>query len=97
MLLNGKGRSLLIFFCQRVADVTAMREIKAAIIPVNGNEVPISKPITKLAPIKPKKTPSHLLKVIFSFNKGPANAFVKTGCRVTINAAIPVGNPIEIE
>ena len=53
MLLNGKGRSLLIF-CQRVADVTAIREIKAAIIPANGNEVPISKPITKLAPINLK-------------------------------------------
>ena len=58
---------------------------------------PISKPITKLAPINPKKTPNHFFQVIFSFKMGPANAFVKTGCKVTINAAIPVGRPIEIE
>ena len=35
--------------------------------------------------------------IIFSFKIGPAKAFVSTGCRVTIKAAIPVGKPIEIE
>ena len=63
----------------------------------NGNVLPMSKPITKVAPINPRKTPIHLFNVIFSFNIGPANAFVSTGWSVTIKAAIPVGRPIEIE
>ena len=97
ILLTDKGKLLLIFFCQRVAEVTAIKEIKTAIIPRNGNELPISKPITKVAPVNPSNTPIHLFNVIFSFNIGPANAFVSTGCSVTIKAAIPVGRPIEIE
>ena len=97
MLLTDKGKLLLIFFCQRVAVVTAIKEIITATIPYNGRVLPISKPITKVAPTNPKKTPIHLFNVIFSFNTGPARAFVSTGCSVTIKAAIPVGRPIEIE
>ena len=33
----------------------------------------------------------------FSFKSGPARALVSIGCKVTINAAIPVGKPFEIE
>ena len=97
ILLVDKGRLLLIFFCQSVAEVTEIKDIKAASTPAAGNVFPISKPITKLAPINPKKTPNHFFQVIFSFKMGPAKAFVRTGCKVTINAAIPVGSPIEIE
>ena len=97
ILLTGRDKFVLIFFCQRVAAVTANREINADIIPIVGSVFPISKPITRLAPTKPKITPNHLFNVIFSFNKGPASALVKTGWSVTIKAAIPVGSPIEIE
>ena len=65
ILLVDKGRLLLIFFCQRVADVTDIKDINAATTPAVGNVFPISKPITKLAPTNPKKTPSHFLQVIF--------------------------------
>ena len=44
-----------------------------------GSVFDISKPITKAAPTNPKKTPSHLFHVIFSFKIGPAKAFVNTG------------------
>ena len=97
MLLTDKGKLLLIFFCQSVAQVTAIKEIITAIIPSNGKDLPISKPITKVAPTNPNKTPTHFFHVIFSFKIGPAKAFVRTGCSVTIKAAIPVGKPIEIE
>ena len=88
---------LRIFFCHNVPEVTAIKEIITAITPCNGNDLPISKPITKTAPINPNKTPSHLFHVTFSFKIGPAKALVNTGWSVTIKAAIPVGRPIEIE
>ena len=97
ILLTDKGKLLLIFFCQIVAQVTAIKEIITATTPKVGKDLPISKPITKAAPTNPKKTPSHLFHVIFSFKIGPAKAFVNTGWSVTIKAAIPVGRPIEIE
>ena len=97
MLLTGKGRFILIFFCQRVAAVTDNREKKVAIIPITGRLEPTSNPKTNTAPKKPNKTPIHCLQVTFSFNIGPANIFVKIGCRVTIKAAIPAGKPFEIE
>ena len=78
-------------------QVTAIKDIITAITPSNGNDSPISKPITKAAPRNPNKTPSHFFNVIFSFKIGPAKAFVRTGCSVTIKAAILVGRPIEIE
>ena len=97
MLLTGKGRFTLIFFCQRVAADTDNRETKAATTPIVGRFDPISKPKTNTAPKKPNKTPIHCFQVTFSFNIGPAKMFVKIGCRVTIKAAIPVGKPFEIE
>ena len=48
-------------------------------------------------PINPRITPIHCLKVTFSPKNFPAKALVKIGCKVTINAAIPVGIPIETE
>ena len=97
ILLTDKGKLLLIFFCHSVAEVTATKEIITATTPKVGNDYPMSKPITKAAPINPNKTPSHLFNVTFSFKTGPAKAFVSTGWSVTIKAAIPVGRPIEIE
>ena len=88
---------MLFFFCHKVAAVTDIKEINAAITAPVGRFDPISKPKTKIAPKKPKKTPAHCLHVIFSFNNGPAKALVSIGCNVTINAAIPVGNPFETE
>ena len=41
ILLTDKGKLLLIFFCQSVAEVTAIKEINTAIIPPNGNDLPI--------------------------------------------------------
>ena len=48
---------------------------------LSGSEIsdPISKPKTKVAPIKPNKTPSHCLVVTFSFKIGPLKAFVSMG------------------
>ena len=66
-------------FEQSVAEVTAIKEIITATTPIAGNDLPMSKPITKAAPTNPKKTPSHLFHVIFSFKIGPAKAFVNTG------------------
>ena len=56
-----------------------IKEIITATTPKVGNDFPISKPITKAAPINPNKTPSHLFNVTFSFKTGPAKAFVSTG------------------
>ena len=97
MLLTESGRLLLNFFCHIVELVIAIRATMVAIKPSKGILEPISKPNTNVAPIKPKKTPIHCFKDTFSFNIGPLKAFVRIGCRVTINAAIPVGIPIEIE
>ena len=80
--------------------VEAVIEINAIIVainPSNGIFVPKSNPKTSVAPKNPSKTPIHCLKVTFSFNIGPLRIFVKIGWRVTINAAILVGIPIEIE
>ena len=65
--------------------------------PINGIFVPTSRPRTKDAPINPSKTPNHCFEETFSPKIGPLSAFVRTGCNVTIKAAIPVGIPIEIE
>ena len=97
ILLTGKGKLLVIFFCHKVAAVTDNKEIKVAITAVVGRLDPISNPKTKTAPKNPKKTPVHCIQETFSFKSGPARALVSTGCKVTINAAIPVGKPFEIE
>ena len=96
-MLTDKGKLLLIFFCHKVEVVIANRAIKEAITPKTGRLDPTSKPKTKVAPINPRITPIHCLKVTFSSQNFPAKALVKIGCRVTINAAIPVGIPIETE
>ena len=97
ILLTGRGKLFVIFFCHKVAAVTDNNEINAAITAVVGRLDPISNPRTKTAPKKPKRTPIHCLHVTFSFNNGPAKELVNIGCNVTINAAIPVGNPLETE
>ena len=97
MLLTDRGKSVPIFFCHTVEVVIASNAIKEAIIPITGRLVPISTPKTNAAPKKPSITPIHCLKETFSPKNLPAKAFVKIGCRVTINAAIPVGIPIETE
>ena len=96
-MLTDKGKLLLIFFCHKVEVVIASRATKEAITPKTGRLDPISKPKTKAAPINPRITPIHCLKVTFSPKNFPAKALVKIGCKVTINAAIPVGIPIETE
>ena len=85
------------YFASCLPWVTANKEIKTANIPIDGNFEPTSKPKTIEAPKKPSKTPTHCFQVTFSFNKGPAKAFVKIGWRVTIKAAIPVGSPFDTE
>ena len=97
ILLTDNGKLLLSFFCQIVEDVIAIKAIIVAIKPAIGISEPISKPKTNAAPTKPNKTPVHCLIVTFSFKIGPLKAFVSIGWRVTINAAIPVGIPIDIE
>ena len=97
MLLTDKGKLLLSFFCHNVEEVIANNATNEDIIPIVGNVFPISKPKTKAAPIKPNRTPIHCFHVTFSFKIGPANAFVKIGWRVTINAAMPVGKPFDTE
>ena len=97
MLLIDNGKLLLNFFCQSVDEVIAIKAIKEAKIPITGKVFPISNPSTKHAPMNPRRTPTHCFQVTFSFNTGPANALVNIGWRVTINAAIPVGKPFEIE
>ncbi len=91
ILLTDKGKLLLIFFCQIVEDVIAIKAIIVATKPVTGIFEPMSKPRTRAAPEKPSKTPTHCLIVTFSFNTGPLKALVRIGWRVTISAAIPVG------
>ena len=77
--------------------VIAINATIVATNPQKGISEPTSKPKTKAAPINPSKTPIHCFLVTFSPSMGPLNAFVNTGCNVTIKAAIPVGIPIEIE
>ena len=88
---------MLNFFCHKVENVIANNAITVAINPFVGILDPISKPNTRPAPANPNKIPYHCLAETFSFKIGPLNAFVRTGWRVTINAAIAVGIPIEIE
>ena len=97
ILLTDKGRLLLIFFCHNVDAVIAIKAIIVATNPAIGISEPISKPRTKVAPIKPSKTPIHCFIDTFSFKIGPLKAFVSIGWSVTIRAAIPVGIPFEIE
>ena len=97
MLLTDRGKLVPIFFCHKVEVVIANNAIKEAITPTTGRLIPISKPKTNAAPKKPSTTPNHCLKEIFSPKNLPAKAFVKIGCKVTINAAMPVGIPIETE
>ena len=96
-MLTGRGKLLLNFFCHNVEKVIASNAIIVATNPAVCILEPISKPKTSAAPVNHNKTPTHCLVETFSFNIGPLKAFVRTGCRVTINAAIPVGIPIEIE
>ena len=96
-MLTVTGNLLLTFLCQIVEEVIAIRATIDAKIPIKGNVFPTSNPKTKDAPINPKTTPIHCFHVTFSFSIGPARAFVNIGCKVTINAAIPVGNPFETE
>ena len=97
ILLTDKGKLLLNFFCQIVDVVIAIKAITVATNPVVGISVPISKPKTITAPVKPKRTPIHCFIDTFSFKIGPLSAFVSMGWSVTISAAIPVGIPFEIE
>ena len=75
----------------------ASKAIMVATTPARGIFVPTSRPNTRVAPKKPNKTPTHCLIETFSFNNGPARALVKTGLSVTINAAMPVGRPFDME
>ena len=95
ILLTDRGKLSLIFFCHSVEVVIARRAIKEDITPITGRLDPISKPKTRAAPINPSTTPTHCLKVTISSKNFPAKALVSIGCKVTINAAIPVGIPIE--
>ena len=97
MLLTGKGAFPPNFFCKRVADVIEAKAKNDAMIPIDGRASPKSKPRTIAAPLKPNSTPTHCLHPTFSFNIGPANAFVSIGCIVTMSAVIPVGTPSETE
>ena len=97
MLLTDSGKLVPIFFCHKVEVVIANKAIKEAITPITGRLVPISKPKTNAAPKKPSITPIHCLKETSSFKNLPAKELVKIGCKVTINAAIPVGTPTETE
>ena len=80
-----------------VEAVIANKAMIVATKPSNGIFLPTSRPKTKEAPIKPSKTPIHCFSDTSSPNIGPLSAFVRTGCSVTIKAAILVGIPIEIE
>ena len=71
--------------------------IMVATKPSIGMSDPTSHPKTIAEPIKPKIIPNHWLNETFSPKIGPLKIFVSTGCRVTINAAIAVGMPIDIE
>ena len=53
MLLTDKGKLLLIFFCQIVEEVIATNAIIVATKPTIGISDPISRPKTKVAPMKP--------------------------------------------
>ena len=75
-------------------DIKAMNE---AIIPIVGRAPPISTPNTSAEPINPRATPIHCFHPTCSLRKGPAKAFVKIGCIVTISAVMPVGIPFEME
>ena len=75
-------------------DISAMNE---AIIPIVGRAPPTSTPNTKADPINPRATPIHCFHPTCSLSKGPAKAFVKIGCIVTISAVIPVVIPFEME
>ena len=79
MLLTDNGKLLLNFFCQSVEVVIAINATKADKIPIRGNVFPISNPKTRVAPINPRITPTHCFQVTFSFNTGPAKAFVNIG------------------
>ena len=68
-----------------------------ATIPIVGRAPPISTPNTNADPINPRATPIHCFQPTCSLRKGPAKAFVKIGCIVTISAVMPVGMPFEIE
>ena len=96
-MLTGKGILPLYFFWKSVADVIESNAMNDAIIPIVGNVTPISTPKTIADPIKPKITPSHCFQPTYSLRKGPARAFVRTGCIVTISAVMPVGIPFEME
>ena len=61
MLLTDRGKLLLSFFCQIVEVVMAIKATIVATKPRIGMLDPTSKPKTKAAPIKPKKTPIHCL------------------------------------
>ena len=50
-----------------------------------------------MTPTKPIKIADHRFQPTYSLRKGPAKAFVKIGCIVTISAVIPVGIPFEME
>ena len=76
-MLTGRGKLLLSFFCQIVEVVMAIKATIVATKPRIGILDPTSKPKTKAAPIKPKKTPIHYLIDTFSSNIGPLRAFVR--------------------
>ena len=65
--------------------------------PRNGISDPISKPNTRVAPIKPSSPPTHCFKVTFSPNIGPLKIFVRIGCKPTIRADNVADKPIEYE
>ena len=79
-------------------DTKPKAETKAKTVATKPKEKKVTgEAKTKAAPINPRITPIHWIKVTFSPKNFPAKALVKIGCNVTINAAIPVGIPIETE
>ena len=96
-LLTDKGKLSVIFFCNIVELVIAIKAMKDDTTPIRGKLLPISNPNTSKAPTNPKKIPIHCLKETFSFKILPAKIFVNIGCKVTIKAVTAVGIPMETE
>lgn len=72
-MLTGRGKLLLSFFCQIVEVVMAIKATIVATKPRIGILDPTSKPKTKAAPIKPKKTPIHCEKPYVFIDKHEKN------------------------
>ena len=58
-----------------------------------GIAEPISHPMTKTAPTKPRAIPVHCKDVMRSRRRGPASKATITGCSEAISAATVAGMP----